>query len=264
MSSAYGMEESNSFKTLFLSKINKPIAAPLHRWCYPKDYYQEHEDASDEYQKLAKDAYDQLQVPLDQRLPVKKRDLFVEGRVGRATPSAIFIDQGFLNYKQSNSYKKHVLLHEITHVKYYDPAESVLVASGFKGCLGASAIMIVWSTGVLLSSIKYPQNLKKAIKGIFTACSIGGSGVMGAQYHVSHGHRLGESRADQTAFNALQCYKCVEEVKDGESDEAEKIGRGYWRTEQMQEVADKFKQQNKICLEHEKEQEQKPFWKSFF
>ena len=70
MSSLYGMQESNydSLKNLFLSKFNRWVAEKYYSQYDP----QLHEDAREEYQKLGKQAYEQLDIPQNEQQQTKQ------------------------------------------------------------------------------------------------------------------------------------------------------------------------------------------------
>jgi hypothetical protein len=228
----HSMNDSRSFMNRFLAQLNKGDEFITNNIMLPHLNPQLHEDASEEYQKLGKQAQDQLHIsPLDQR-PIKNMKNIHRNSAGIATASAIFINEDYLN-KHSVIIKKYGLLHEAAHVKHRDSLKTKLLILG----------TVAFNGGMLLSSELSSSNIAVfgAVNGLFVLMSnyLNGS----------------ESRADKAALHALNCYKCVDEVKKvvGADRDASILAQGYWGPEQMQSVIDKFKQQNKVCPDHEKQ-----------
>lgn len=239
--SMYSTDENSSFKNLFLSKLK--------HWTMNHSSFNPelHEDASEEYQQFCKQAYKQLEIPTHECLPIKKSknlslNLFNDRTLGGTTPFAIFIDEEKLKNK-SQAMKKLVSFHEAAHVKFHIKKVFSTRIEFLAALVSVPALII----GIGLAT----KDLEQMII-LCSSLTLTTSSVLLMKYikYKLEGW-LDESQAEEIAFNALNCYKCVEQVK-----EELKIGRGnnggggYWGVIQMQEIEDTFRKQNKLCSEH--------------
>lgn len=230
----HGMNDSRSFTDKFLAQLNK-CDEFIDNVTMPYLNPRFHEDANGEYQKLGKQAQDQLHISSLDQVPIKHmKNLSDENAGAMATSAAIFVDEDYLN-NFPLAVKRYLLLHEAAHVKHRDSLQTKLVFVGYA---------IFNGTIYLLS-----DELSTPIVALCGAVT--GSILLGVPYLSS----LHESHADKAAINALDCYKCADEVKKiiCTYRAASSFSKGYWDGEQIQTVIDKFKQQNKLCPDHEKQ-----------
>lgn len=247
MSSAYGMEENKGVKALFLSKVKHWVVAPIIG--YSQFNPDLHEDATEEYQRLGKQAYEALQVPIHERLPIKKMEKLSneikDNCAGITTASAIFINGECLR-DESFATKKAIILHEVTHAKYHDAVMTGL--TGLGSTAGKFVPSVVIGIGlaiatdqffkehpckIILSWLAIPLTVPRIASAIDCNCK---------QYAFNQ-QQLHESRADETALNALNCYKCLLELET----------ECHFDAYEIQKVIDKLgsNKHNTFCAEHQ-------------
>jgi hypothetical protein len=232
----HGMNDSRSFMGRFLTQLDNGSKF-IDKVMWPQGKLELHDDAQEEYQKLGKQAQDQLHIsPIDQ-VPIKSmKNLPRKGAGGMAKPSAIFIDEDCFN-KHSIIIKKYALLHEAAHVKHRHNLQGHLIMGATFGNFCACLF-------IMFKSNLFTKNELTVSQAVALAATVGSTYWM-----IQHMQGF-ESQADQTAIHALNCHKCVDEVKEAVRGNASRLVRGYWGAEKMQPVIDKFKQETKLCLYH--------------
>ncbi|MGE4168811.1 MAG: hypothetical protein AB7E68_04635 [Candidatus Babeliales bacterium] len=220
-------------------------------------------DANPEIQQLGKEAQEKLEIPLEQQVPIKL--MYGNRAAGYTTSMGIFV-QDFNN----RSINRFVLFHEAAHRKYWDDKHELHFAStdtdSLLGATGnfflASSLTYLLISNEFKSIAKYfalPQTKFSAIAKISSSVGYLLAFKAWRDYinneYPSKRDAFVESRADYTAFHALDCHKCISESSElsasQDSDRGKKHReRGYFLKEDMEIIAEKFRKENKICDYH--------------
>lgn len=237
-------------------------------------------EADKEYQALGKEAQNKVGVPSREQLPVKNIPLYAKlprNAYALASTDAIYIDPtqfSDLSYGE----KRSIFFHEAVHVKYHD--ETKLERSLVDG-LAQMAVLSVASglaikllpffpsikNGLVkLSDMRIPvlslgvsESLSTASEMSTPVLSVVSAFFLSSIYRSLRTSFHHEKRADIEGAYASSCYRCVGEQAEhapwrwgNEWDSMSMLANGYASRQDMYQIRDQLKLENKVCDYHSK------------
>jgi len=206
------------------------------------------EQASEEYQKLGKEAQQSAGILENWHVPIKKINpaSTVASFVGAlAEADAIYVNEERLALRSYGA-RRCALFHEAVHEKYHDLAFDSILEWG--SLISASII-----SHKLIKSVS-PFN-KFCLSGMVHKGGAFVLGVIASSLVSSKFSYYRERRADLEGHYGTACYKCVEESAAfaRHRNEVEKnplIHNGYLWPLELEEIAADLHQENKTCNYH--------------
>ena len=206
------------------------------------------EDASELYQKLAREAQQAVGVPKEWYIPIKKIDAM--SPLIPYVAAIIFSDALYVNEERLNNRSygacRCILFHEAVHRKYNDRTVTVITKLA---ALVGSAILMHYT----IKAIK-PVGRYKVLHGLADILTGLSASAVASTNYITYRER----RADIEGHYATHCSQCVHEsaamrrVAFEQENNRLHYNNGYLSANELEMIAYELEQHNELCEYHKR------------